>query len=199
MRWSGKRCGGRCEGHLLVAVLDLQLSQVIVLCPEPAHPDKQDQSLPLTGNLCSGRKFSAPSLLKSDPWEVLLATPTSLLRSTPFCCLMRKALGNAVFPTWLCFQGCPSSLVQCIRLAHWGDGSQPGGWGAPLCRWVFHGEPRWEPSLSAWRRSCQSRWCQDWKASLGCHPRLSARPGFHPALESLDLCPFPAALSGVTN
>lgn len=109
--------------------MDLQLSQVIVLCPEPAHPDKQDQSLPLTGNLCSGRKFSAPSLLKSDPWEVLLATPTSLLRSTPFCCLMRKALGNAVFPTWLCFQGCPSSLVQCIRLAHWGDGSQPGGWG----------------------------------------------------------------------
>ena len=146
MRWSGKRCGGRCEGHLLVAVLDLQLSQVIVLCPEPAHPDKQDQSLPLTGNLCSGRKFSAPSLLKSDPWEVLLATPTSLLRSTPFGCFDEKSSGECRFSHMALFPGLsqqPGAVHPAGTLGWW---VTAWGMGGHLCAGGFSmGSPAGSP------------------------------------------------------
>ena len=88
-----------------MAVLAFQLSQEIVLCPEPAHPDKQDQSLPLTGNLHSGRKFSALLLLIPDPWEVLLATPASLLRSIPFGCFDEKSSAECHFSHMALFPG----------------------------------------------------------------------------------------------
>lgn len=110
---------------------------------------------------------------------------------------------NAVFSTWLRFQGCSSALTQRIRLAHWGDGSQPGGtsvqvgfpWGAPLG--ARFGRVSSPPSLP--EELLSEPLVPGLETALGCDPHLSARPAFHPALKSLDLCPFPATLSGVTN